>query len=99
MRHDVDLEGPVPVLVAAKVGAERHAGVGAPQVDRADLALHPVDERGHGRGVGHVQPGAERGRAGQLAGDAAGAGLVEVGDDDGARALPREPQRQRPPDP
>jgi hypothetical protein len=31
-------------------------------------------------------------------GDAAGAGLVEVGDDHGAGALSGEPQRQRPPD-
>jgi hypothetical protein len=95
----VDGEGPLPVAVVAEVVAEGHPGVGAPQVDRPELLLDPVHQPGHGRRVGHVQPGPQRRRAAEAGGHPLGPLAVQVGHDHRPGPLGREPFGQGPADP
>jgi hypothetical protein len=82
-----------------QVPAQRHPGVGAPQVDRPELLLDPVHQPGHGRRVGHVQGHGQRRRAGEPGRHPSGPGPVEVGHDHRSRPLGREPLGQGPADP
>ncbi len=76
--------------------ADGDARVGAEQVDGPERALGGGDQR---VGMGRVRDVARDADAPDALRDLLGARAVEVGDDDTARALGGEAQRQRAPDP
>ena len=96
MRHQVDVPDPLPLIVGDLGSArDRYSGVGAEQVDRAVVALDPVDETFDFGLDADIDRG---GDAADFFCGRGGAVAVEVGADHELGALLMEPARQCAPD-